>query len=800
MELRVWVDGTQRVVCGVKLTTTCQEIVFALAHATQQAGRFTMIERWRNNERLLSPNEQPLVTLQRWGDHMNEVEFILRKTSTDITANPPVNQLQPQPQHQSIQQQQQQSQPPTRLNNEESTQQVVNTNGRRDSPLISSTNKPPNDSSHDGMYQHQHYNVIRHNQPILGPLTSTNSSLGLGSSYLQPKTSMTRLPNTFRASMSASTLPNVTNNISDSPSSTTSLMRQHYADDQVIDNNASSSLRNSHNGYSIQNEMQLQQNNTANRTQVEQSQVSKNHPFEDLYSKINKKRNNQPPAVPAKPRVVGPIAPITSMPLHPQQISSANNAQMNFYHTNQTPLNLYQNSLRPRHPPGYLDYIEALAHRNSLPHQLINNPNYAQQSHHNQSNMFQRPYDPQQVYGMHQNRASPNSLSVANRYRYSVNGPLTNYDQNQEMRPASSMQNVNAIRPKLMETGLVVNRGSAVNVKLTPSNHNLPSNSLISSERTESCLSNTNENGSSVSKIGHDMLKVIEEQKKVLVNQKNELDRLDNDQEYWETKQNSEQAELVNRIESEIHQLEELWKENQAQIRKLENQDFEKELEELKSEQVKMEAEIEKQKKKLGNCENEIVACKTKIEKLEMELANQAQENHDESTSSSNDESDELYMNILNSKIKEELDKSGEGAKSIHTNGIIDEDVQNGLETKGSEDEDYEDDSAGDASDDLNLPVQENKHRTAKDVAYVDKRGLISGIRSLKLDKSRSINRHVDPIRSTENINSLPTTSSPGSKELAPMNNIDNGSPENNNQYPDKTANNNNKYEFLMSL
>jgi hypothetical protein len=34
--------------------------VFALAHATNRTGRFTLIERWRNNERLLAPNESPL--------------------------------------------------------------------------------------------------------------------------------------------------------------------------------------------------------------------------------------------------------------------------------------------------------------------------------------------------------------------------------------------------------------------------------------------------------------------------------------------------------------------------------------------------------------------------------------------------------------------------------------------------------------------------------------------------------------------------------------------------------------------
>lgn len=34
--------------------------MFALAHATGKSGRFTLIERWRCNERLLAPNEQPL--------------------------------------------------------------------------------------------------------------------------------------------------------------------------------------------------------------------------------------------------------------------------------------------------------------------------------------------------------------------------------------------------------------------------------------------------------------------------------------------------------------------------------------------------------------------------------------------------------------------------------------------------------------------------------------------------------------------------------------------------------------------
>ena len=37
-----------------------QDVVYALAHATGKTGRFTLIERWRTNERLLAPQEHPL--------------------------------------------------------------------------------------------------------------------------------------------------------------------------------------------------------------------------------------------------------------------------------------------------------------------------------------------------------------------------------------------------------------------------------------------------------------------------------------------------------------------------------------------------------------------------------------------------------------------------------------------------------------------------------------------------------------------------------------------------------------------
>ncbi|XP_076274243.1 ras association domain-containing protein 8 isoform X2 [Rhynchophorus ferrugineus] len=80
MELKVWVEGIQRIVCGVTESTTCQDVVFALAHATGKSGRFTLIERWRNNERQLAPQENPMKILLKWGEYSNDVQFILQRS------------------------------------------------------------------------------------------------------------------------------------------------------------------------------------------------------------------------------------------------------------------------------------------------------------------------------------------------------------------------------------------------------------------------------------------------------------------------------------------------------------------------------------------------------------------------------------------------------------------------------------------------------------------------------------------------------------------------------------------------
>ncbi|XP_057326382.1 uncharacterized protein DDB_G0287625 isoform X2 [Microplitis mediator] len=83
MELKVWVEGIQRIVCGVTETTTCQDVVYALAHATAQSGRFTLVERWRNNERFLAPFENPLTILMKWGEYAPDVQLILRRSNSE---------------------------------------------------------------------------------------------------------------------------------------------------------------------------------------------------------------------------------------------------------------------------------------------------------------------------------------------------------------------------------------------------------------------------------------------------------------------------------------------------------------------------------------------------------------------------------------------------------------------------------------------------------------------------------------------------------------------------------------------
>ena len=126
MELKVWVEGIQRVVCGVCDRTTCQvtlvshvnqttttdvfpnsllyflffclflisfsykqDVVYALAHATGKTGRFTLIERWRNNERLLAPHEHPLKVISPFSHHQRNLLLFCHLFSSQFHSSLP---------------------------------------------------------------------------------------------------------------------------------------------------------------------------------------------------------------------------------------------------------------------------------------------------------------------------------------------------------------------------------------------------------------------------------------------------------------------------------------------------------------------------------------------------------------------------------------------------------------------------------------------------------------------------------------------------------------------------------------
>ncbi|KAL4658460.1 ras association domain-containing protein 8-like [Arapaima gigas] len=88
MELKVWVEGVQRIVCGVTEATTCQEVVIALAQAIGRTGRYTLTEKWQGTERPIAPFESPVISLNRWGQHASDVQLILRRTGSSLSDRP----------------------------------------------------------------------------------------------------------------------------------------------------------------------------------------------------------------------------------------------------------------------------------------------------------------------------------------------------------------------------------------------------------------------------------------------------------------------------------------------------------------------------------------------------------------------------------------------------------------------------------------------------------------------------------------------------------------------------------------
>ncbi|XP_019747957.1 ras association domain-containing protein 8-like isoform X1 [Hippocampus comes] len=85
MEMKVWVEDTVRVVCGISQTTSCQDVVISLAQAIGQTGRYILISKLRGTERKLGADECPLQHLNKLGQLATEVQFILRRTGPSLS-------------------------------------------------------------------------------------------------------------------------------------------------------------------------------------------------------------------------------------------------------------------------------------------------------------------------------------------------------------------------------------------------------------------------------------------------------------------------------------------------------------------------------------------------------------------------------------------------------------------------------------------------------------------------------------------------------------------------------------------
>lgn len=53
-----------------------------------RTGRYTLIEKWRDTERHLAPHENPVVSLNKWGQYASDVQLILQRTGPSASERP----------------------------------------------------------------------------------------------------------------------------------------------------------------------------------------------------------------------------------------------------------------------------------------------------------------------------------------------------------------------------------------------------------------------------------------------------------------------------------------------------------------------------------------------------------------------------------------------------------------------------------------------------------------------------------------------------------------------------------------
>ncbi|KAA3682367.1 Ras association domain-containing protein 7/8 [Paragonimus westermani] len=79
MDLKVYIEGVLREVCGVTESTTCEEIIIKLAQAANLPGFYTLVAVYRGREDTLSADERLIEFFRKIRENPTTVQFVLRR-------------------------------------------------------------------------------------------------------------------------------------------------------------------------------------------------------------------------------------------------------------------------------------------------------------------------------------------------------------------------------------------------------------------------------------------------------------------------------------------------------------------------------------------------------------------------------------------------------------------------------------------------------------------------------------------------------------------------------------------------
>lgn len=660
MELKVWVEGIQRIVCGVTEVTTCQDVVFALAHATGKTGRFTLIERWRNNERLLAPHENPLKILMKWGEYSSDVQFILQRSEQKKDA-PTTQQQQQQNNNNNNPQQQPNGSPPTNLSQQQQ-QQLQNQHHPQSQQQILRQQQKLNQLN--GNVDDVKSKLVQSNN-----LKNSGSDPSYGKQQQQPPTEL--ITNSLlldrgketRKSLNSGTPPSSknpaaihTNTRSNGTSGATTVVK-------VVDNHAGLTLK------SLPPQPQKSPNNSTSSSNSS-STSSSNNPVEATYASVIKKPKGPPAAaaVVSGPANVGEFNAAdlrNSLDRKLNGLLYSNGVGTAIHHgghgggTTIVGATLKESSRYGGNAVGH----HHLSSNDSL---LLDSSSISSVSSGGNHTLLTSP-TPQNIGGS--NNASPitgissngalvpppyrdpppprnsplsHKLLLENQLNNNPNASISSTGSNsssQIISPSSStsqMNNLNVNR-KLEKDSINMNLALAAASATTSTGSgggsigggsSIGSGSSASNANELLLLSELNLNGADGQTLAtsssaaaaaqyRDLVQLIKYQREKINTQQADLSKYDSEIQYLESR-SREQQDQLDAITQEISKTDALYRAGAEQLQTLQYVEEEGEL--VRQQEKTLKSEITLLRSKLANCETELLQCKNKIRLLMDEI------------------------------------------------------------------------------------------------------------------------------------------------------------------------------------